>query len=96
MKFYMDGTPILSDINQITNLSQTVKNIDDKYDLNTLTHGFYRLDNRLPANMPCEDQYGLVICVEVASNWILQFYVTLSAQIYKRAKINDDWTAWTK
>lgn len=95
MQLFINKKPLLTDTNQLLNLGDSIPNINKENNANNLLCGAYRVGDTLPANMPSNaGPYGLLVCVEVASNWILQFYIELNAQISRRAKINDQWNDW--
>lgn len=96
MKVYVNGFPLLTDTNQLLDLQSSVIDISQQADANNLSNGNYRLNNDLPANVPSDCHYGLLTCIKVAPNWMLQFCISLDAKIYKRAQINGQWTNWTK
>lgn len=90
---YVKGLPSIS-ANELCNLNGKLKEVNAANDANNLKSGLYRVGETLPQNMPNADPNGLFVCIDVADNWLVQFYISLGVAIYKRSKINGNWNNW--
>ncbi|MCZ3592565.1 pyocin knob domain-containing protein [Lactobacillus crispatus] len=96
-EIYFSGQQVPSSINDLSNLSDYLSNkgIGKDDNANELSYGDYRINGDIPANVPQDAGYGYLKCIQIAPNWELQFCITLQLKIYKRAKVNFEWSDWS-